>query len=184
MEHPCYELIRAILFEQKMFPVLDASEFGIYSAFCTHTDFPAALRQESTQRQLLELHFDFYRPDYYGDAPLSNITEPLVNAALKVQDHLFPKRVWEPDMALDLDAAVPALREAVARLNDYQCTQFVLMNGMHEGSLFPALAAITGCISFEEYKEIATAHCQPDSHHEQWVRSTASYIELFGQLTG
>ena len=36
----------------------------------------------------------------------------------------------------------------------------------------------------QEYKDIATAHCQPDSHHEQWVRSTASYIELFGQLTG
>ena len=123
---------------------------------------------------MIEAHFNSYGDDFSNQA--------LVEAALKVQDKIFPSRIWAPGISVDFNHRLEALRSAVGKLPHHQCTQFVLMNGMHDGSLFPALAAITNCISFDEYKALATANCQPDSEHEQWIRKTASYIDLFGRL--
>jgi hypothetical protein len=175
IEHKQRKLVRAIAFEREIHGNLDAcNRFGIYSAFCTYRDSPIVLRQEDTQRELIEAHFNCYGDDFSNQA--------LVEAALKVQDSVFPFRMWAPGLSVDFDHRLLALRSAVGKLQDHQCTQFTFANGMHEGSLFPALAAITNCISFDEYKDLIAAHCQPDSDQEQWIRNTASYIDLFGQL--
>ena len=168
-------IIKAIAFERELFGTLDAFEqFGIYSAFCSMADFPSPLPQERTQRQLIEAHFGFHRQDYSDEA--------FVSASLKVQDLIFPRRIWGPGISTTLEEGVAALGEAVTKLNLWQCAQFALMNGMHAGSLFPALAALTGCITFDQYMDFATAHCPPDSIENQMIRSSSGYIELLGRL--
>ena len=168
-------LMEAIAFERSLLRRLSATKtFGVYSAFCTHRDFPCAVERESCLRQMVEAHFDAYD----AAAP----SEDFLRMALAVQDTLFPYRIWGPDSQVSVDSAVEALAVVVSKLDPIQRTQWGLLQGMHGGSLFKQLAVLSGVVTWEEYRQFLTQHCQPDGPEEQGVRSTTSYIELFGEL--
>ena len=76
------------------------------------------------------------------------------------------------------------LKSMIGNVSDIKCAQLCLLIGMHEGSVLPALAAITNCISFEEYVDMITKPLQPDSEEEQFIRWTTSFIKMFGELDG
>jgi hypothetical protein len=168
-------LIEGIAFERSMLRRLSATKtFGVYSAFCTHRDFPCALKRKSCLREMVETHFR-----YYDDNPPS---KDFLQVAMTVQDTLLPYRIWGADSKAPVDSAIAALVEVVSKLDPAQRTQWVLLNGMHGGSLFLQLATISGVITYEVYLRLQTQHYQPSSHDEQLLRSTTSYIELFGEL--
>ena len=169
-------IIEAIAFEKVKLGKLTAKQFGIFSAFCTHLDFPSAIRNEATQRELINNHFDCYGQNG-EDSTLNDLV-------IKVQDKIFPCRIWGAGIQKTRDEAAEAFAVAISKLNDYQCTQFALMKGMHAGNIFPVLAAIIGCISYDVYAELLSGGFQPNSKDEQWVRSTTPYIEMFGSLSG
>jgi hypothetical protein len=168
-------LIEGIAFERALLRRLSAtSTFGVYSAFCTHRDFPCPLERKSCLKEMVVSHFGFYD----AHAP----SEDFLQMALTVQDSLFPYRIWDADSKVPVDRAIEALAVVVSKLDPVQRTQWVLLNGMHAGSLFLQLATLTGVITHEDYRRFQTQYYQPDSQEEQWLRSTSSYIELFGDL--
>jgi len=168
-------LIEGIAFERALLRRLSAtSTFGVYSAFCTHRDFPCPLERKSCLKEMVVSHFGFYD----AHAP----SEDFLQMALTVQDSLFPYRIWDADSKVPVDRAIEALAVVVSKLDPVQRTQWVLLNGMHAGSLFLQLATLTGVITHEVYRRFQTQYYQPDSQEEQWLRSTSSYIELFGDL--
>ena len=123
---------------------------------------------------LLKRHFDCYR----GELPDNG----LVVAAKEVQEKLFPYPIWGPGIEEPSARAIDALREAVGKLTPVQATQVVLLNGMHGANIFLALAAVTGIVSFEAYKDFQTSGFAPDSEEEQFVRISTSFIDLFGVI--
>jgi len=168
-------LIEGIAFERSMLRRLSATKtFGVYSAFCTHRDFPCALRRESCLQEMVEAHFDCY------DAiPPS---EDFLQIAMTVQDTLFPYKIWGVDSKMPVARAISALVVVVSKLDPVQRTQWVLLNGMHGGSLFLQLAVLSGIITYDDYRQFQTQDYQPGSREDQSLRSTTSYIELFGEL--
>ena len=176
--HESRDLVEAIAFERECFGNLRPDRFGIYSAFCTYSDFPPTLRLESTQVELIENHLNFY-----GDDP-QNWGGALLDVFMKVQRHLVPSKKWGPDMRWSKSDALLDLKSMIGNVSDIKCAQLCLLIGMHEGSVLPALAAITNCISFEEYVDMITKPLQPDSEEEQFIRWTTSFIKMFGELDG
>jgi len=168
-------LIEGIAFERSLLRRLSATKtFGVYSAFCTHRDFPCALKKKSCLQEMVETHFEHFdaiRP-----------SEDFLQTIITVQDTLFPYRIWGADSKVSVDRAIAALAMVVSKLDPVQRTQWVLLNGMHGGSLFLQLAVLSGVITYEDYRQFQTQDDQPDSQEEQWLRSTTSYIELFGEL--
>jgi hypothetical protein len=167
-------LIDGIAFEQALLGRLSAKRFGLYSAFCTHRDFPCALEKRACQQEMLHSHLDFYDAN-----PPSNQFVTVANA---VQDKLIGRRIWGPDLQTSLDEAVDLLGSGISTLTPIQRTQLVLLNGMHGGSVFLHLAVVIGLITFENYLSERTGPCQPDFEEEKWIRSSTSYIELFGEV--
>jgi len=168
-------LIEGIAMERSLRRRLNAQDFGLYSAFCTHVDSPCALDEISCLKDLLGSHFAFYEDDFSDSG--------MVDAAAEVQRQLFPYPIWGPDIAVNAASRTKALKAAVKRLTPAQATQVVLLNGMHEANVFVALGVATGIISYEWYKELQTVSFEPDSEEEQFVRISASFIELFGAVT-
>ena len=167
-------LMEGIAFERSLLRRLSAKQFGLYSAFCTHRDFPCALDKKSCLKGMLENDFEFYEAN-----PLS---EDFVRVAMAVQDSLMGCRVWEPGAHMPIKQAVGALAAALSKLDPVQRTQMILLNGMHGGNVLLHLSVLTGMVTFGHYTQFRTAEYQPDSEDEQWIRSTASYIQLFGDL--
>jgi hypothetical protein len=167
-------LIEGIAFEKALRRRLNARDFGLYSAFCTHMDLPCPLNKNSCLKEFLAAHFDCYG----GDFPDNGFFE----VAREVQNRLFPYPIWGPSIAADSRRAIDALQTAVAKLDPVQATQVVLLNGMHGADIFLALAAVTGIITFEQYRDFQTDDFAPDSEDEQFIRISASFIELFGDV--
>jgi hypothetical protein len=168
-------LMEAIAFERSLLRRLSATRtFGVYSAFCTHRDFPCAVEKESCLRQMVQHHFDHFAT--------GSPSEYFMQMIMAVQDTLFPYRIWSPDGQVSVDSAVEALTVVVSKLYPVQRTQWGLLQGMHGGSLFLQLAVLSGVITYEGYRQFLTQHYQPGAPEEQGVRSTTSYIELFGEL--
>jgi hypothetical protein len=163
-----------IAFERSLLRRLSAKQFGLYSAFCTHRDFPCALAQKSCLKEMVEAHFEQF------DARAHS--EDFLQMIMAVQEALFPYRIWGKDEKVPVDSAIEALAVVVSKLGRVQRTQWVLLNGMHGGSLFLQLAVISDVIAWEDYRRFQTQNYQPDSPEEQSIRSSASYIELFGEL--
>ena len=46
----------------------------------------------------------------------------------------------------------------------------------------PSLHKNLRSFCLQDYRQFQTQDYQPGSHEEQWLRSTSSYIELFGEL--
>jgi len=74
---------------------------------------------------------------------------------MTVQDKLFPYRIWGKDSKVSVDSAIEALAAVVSKLRRVQRTQWVLLNGMHGGSLFLQLAVISGVITWEDYRVLS-----------------------------
>jgi hypothetical protein len=123
---------------------------------------------------MVEAHFE----QFYAGAH----SEDFLQMIMAVQEALFPYRIWGKDEKVPVDSAIEALAVVVSKLGRVQRTQWVLLNGMHGGSLFLQLAVISDFIAWEDYRRFQTQNYQPDSPEEQSIRSSASYIELFGEL--
>jgi hypothetical protein len=167
-------LMDAIAFERSLRRRFSAKQFGLYSAFCTHRDFPCALDKKSCLKQMVEAHFEQFDAGAHS--------EDFLQMIMAVQEALFPYRIWGKDEKVPVDRAIEALAAVVSKLGRVQRTQWVLLNGMHGGSLFLQLAVISDVIAWEDYRRFQTQNYQPDSPEEQSIRSSASYIELFGEL--
>jgi hypothetical protein len=167
-------LTEGIAFERSLLHRLSAKEFGLYSAFCTHRDFPCALDKKSCLKEMLENDFEFYE----ANPPSGDV----LRVVMTVQDSFVGCRIWEPGAHMPIKQAVEALAGALSKLHPVQRTQMVLLNGMHGGNALLHLALLTGMVAFDSYTQFRTAEYQPDSEDEQWIRSTASYIQLFGDL--
>ena len=168
------DLIEGIAFEKALRRRLNARDFGLYSAFCTHMDFPCALQKTSCIRELVDSHFDFYGPTFPNNG--------FLEVAEEVQSRMLPFAIWGPSIVANSARAVEAIQVAVAKLDPVEATQVVLLNGMHGADIFLALATVTGIISFERYKDFKTDGLAPDSEEEQFLRISASFIELFGDV--
>jgi predicted transcriptional regulator len=168
------DLIEGISFEKLLRRRLNARDFGLYSAFCTHADFPCALDKGSCIKELLDRHIDCYGEDLPDNV--------LGAVAPEVQGRLFPFSIWGPGVTADPARAIDALEQAVAKLDPVQRTQVVLLNGMHGANIFLAMAAVTGILSFEQYRDFQAADFAPDSEEEQFLRISTSFIELFGEV--
>lgn len=168
------ELIAGIAFEKVLRRRFNPRDFGLYSAFCTHVDFPCALHKKSCLKELIDHHFEAYREGFPDNG--------LVEAAQEVQSRIFPFPIWGPGIATDPSRSLDALQAAVAKLDPVQKTQVVLLNGMHGAGIFVALATVTGINTFEQYKDFQSAGFAPDSEEEQFLRISSSFIDLFGSL--
>jgi hypothetical protein len=168
------DLIEGISFEKLLRRRLNARDLGLYSAFCTHADFPCALGKRNCIKELLDRHVDRYGQDFPDNV--------LGAVAPEVQRRLFPFTIWEPGVTIDSARAMDALQAAVAKLDSVQATQVVLLNGMHGANIFLALATVTGILTFDQYKDFQTADFAPDSEEEQFLRISTSFIELFGEV--
>jgi hypothetical protein len=167
-------LMDGIAFERSSLRRLSAKRFGVYSAFCTHRDFPCALDKKSCLKEMLESHFEFY-----DEHPPS---EDFLQVVMAVQDGFIGCRIWEPGKRMTMAKAIAPLAVALSKLDAVQRTQIVLLNGMHGGSILLHLALVIGMVSFDDYTQFRTASYQPDSEDEQMIRTSTSYIQLFGDL--
>jgi hypothetical protein len=170
------DLIEGIAFEKVLRRRLNARNFGLYSAFCTHVDSPCALHDMDRIKEFVDTDLT---PESVDRADSS-----FRKVARAVQRRLFPYPVWGRGIKIDSAKACDALHAAVAKLNPVQATQVVLLNGMHNAHILLALAVVTGLASFEYYKAVASDGYPPDSEEMQSLCVSASFIQLFGEVAG
>jgi hypothetical protein len=167
-------LAEAIAFERETRNTLDPRDFAVYSAFCTWRDFlrddPNKKRSIATGMAQEMMNWD---PDVIGD-------DACWESIFEIQERLWGVRIWGPGVDTEQDALIGAFFGAFDRLSSIQFAQFVLMNGMHQGGPFHALATLFGLIDFDGYKYWRTREFQPDSAEEQEIRTHSSFIELLG----
>jgi hypothetical protein len=92
------DLVEGIAFEKTLRRSLNARDFGLYSAFCTHMDFPCALHKQNCIKELLDRHFECYGQEFPDNG--------LVEAAQEVQSRLFPFPIWGPGIVTDSAQAI------------------------------------------------------------------------------
>ena len=169
------KLIQAIAFEKECRKTLKASNFGIYSAFCTWRDFiyGREVNRDTVEDIVLgQLEYDADAYDYGDFMPL----------AMEVQEVLFRKPIWGEGISIDKNEAIEITYEAIEKLSSIQWAQFTLMNGMHEGGLFLPLAQVLGLNSWEQYFQWKTEGFEPDSSEEQAIRTEAMFIKMLGDF--
>jgi hypothetical protein len=167
-------LADAIAFERETRKALEPSNFGVYSAFCTWRDFlldnPEKKNDIATG---MAEEMMTWNPDAIGD-------EAYWESVLEIQERLWGAKIWGPEIDAQENVLFDAFFRAFERLTSIQFAQFVLMNGMHQGGPFHALATLFGLIDFDGYKYWRTREFQPDSTEEQEIRTDSSFIELLG----
>jgi len=167
-------LAQAIAFERETRKKLDPRNFGVYSAFCSWRDF---LRDDPSKKQSIATgmaqEMVTWDPRTFGDAAYWE-------SVFEIQEHLCGTRIWGPGVQAQEEVLGDAFVRAFERLTSIQFAQFVLMNGMHRGGPFHALAALFGIIDFDGYKTWRTREFQPDSPQEQEIRTHSSFIQLLG----
>jgi hypothetical protein len=167
-------LADAIAFERETRKKLDPRKFGVYSAFCTWRDF---LRDDASKKRDVATgmaeQMMTWDPDSIGD-------EEYWDSVFVIQERLWGARVWGPDVDAEEAVLVDGFLRAFERLSSIQFAQFVLMNGMHRGGPFHALATLFGLIDFDGYKYWRTREFQSASPQEQELRTHSSFIELLG----
>ena len=168
------KLLEAIAFEKLTFPRMSAGNFGIYSAYCTCSDFDTSVKMPASSiRELLEVQFK-----YDADAIDDNIHDLFMS----VQKRLLSKPLWGRGVDITIDQAAPILAAGMAKLTRPQRVQFILMNGMHSVGLFLPLAMILGFCTSDQYAEYMCQGFAPDSPEEQERRIQIAYIRLYGEL--
>jgi hypothetical protein len=172
--HSSQRLVEAISFEKAMLPRVKPQHFGIYSAYCTYKDFSMSEKMPLDLIQALVA-------TQWGDDP-NEIDDWMMEIFLETQNRFLPRPIWGRNINVSEREASEILAVGFQKLPIEKRVQFVLMNGMHGSGLFLPLAALTGCITFENYAELITQGCQPDSGHEQDRRKETTYIALYGDL--
>jgi hypothetical protein len=167
-------LAESIAFERETRKTLDPSKFGVYSAFCTWRDF---LRDDPSKKQDIATgmaeEMMTWDPESIGD-------QVYWESVFVIQERLWGKRIWGPDVDSEEGVLFDGFFRAFERLSSIQFAQFILMNGMHRGGPFHALATLFGLIDFDGYKYWRTREFQPDSPQEQEIRAHSSFIQLLG----
>lgn len=167
-------LAEAIAFERETRKRLDPRNFGVYSAFCTWRDF---LRDDASKKKDIATgmaeEMVTWDPETIGD-------EAYWESVFFIQERLWGARIWGPDVVAEEDVLFDGFFRAFERLTSIQFAQLVLMNGMHRGGPFHALATLFGLIDFDGYKYWRTREFQPDSPQEQEIRTHSSFIQLLG----
>lgn len=167
-------LAEAIAFERETRKKLDPRKFGVYSAYCSWRDFlrddPSKMADIASGMAQEMVTWD---PDTFGD-------EAYWQSVFEIQERLCGARLWGPGVKAQEGVLSDAFQRAFERLTSIQFAQFVLMNGMHRGGPFHALAALFGIIDFDAYKYWRTREFQPDSPQEQEIRTHSSFIQLLG----
>jgi hypothetical protein len=166
-------LVQAISFEAATNSGLHAEDLGLFSAYCSHVDFS----RESKAGHIIE------DARMNGVKAFARVSSGRMADILEtLQSRFFAEAIWKPGWTIDDGLFVGALRTALSKLDEVQITQVTLMIGMHSAHVLSAFAAVTGIMTFDEYKEPICHGFQPDSEDEQSMRGSASYIELFGRL--
>ena len=169
------KLLEAIAFEKLTFARMSAGNFGIYSAYCTSSDFDTSVKMPASGiRELLEVQFK-----YDAEAIDDNIHDLFMS----VQKRLLSKPLWGRGVDITIDQAAPILAAGMAKLSQPQRVQFILMNGMHSAGLFMPLATLLGLCDYEYYAYRMCQGFQPDSPEEQDCRKETAYIRFFGELS-
>ncbi len=167
-------LADAIAFEREARKTLEPRNFAVYSAFCTWRDF---LRDDPTKKKDIATgmaeEMVSWDPEAIGD-------DDYWESVFEIQERLLGARIWGPGVDAQEEVLFAAFFSAFERLTSIQFAQFVLMNGMHQGGPFHALATLFGLLDFEGYKYWRTREFQPDSREEQNIRTQSSFIELLG----
>jgi hypothetical protein len=167
-------LAEAISFERETRMALESRNFGVYSAFCTWRDF---LCDDASKKKDIAIgmaeEMMTWDPKTIGD-------EAYWESILVIQERLWGTRIWGPEIEVDQDVLFDGFFRAFERLSSIQFAQFVLMNGMHQGGPFHALAVLFGLIDFDGYKYWRTREFQPDSPQEQVIRTHSSFIQILG----
>jgi len=165
-------LAEAIAFEWETRQTLDYSDFAVYSAFCTWRDFICDdPKKASNIANGMAEEMIGWDPARIGD-------EPYWESVFQIQERLWGARIWGPGVNAEKDVLCDAFSRAFGMLSSIQFAQFVLMNGMHRGGPFHALATLFGLIDFDGYKYWRTREFQPDSPEEQEIRTHSAFIEL------
>jgi len=169
-------LAEAIAFERESRGYLDPSDFALYSAFCTWRDF---LRDDPDKKDSIAhgmaQEMISWDPNSFGD-------DPYWNSVFEIQERLWGSRRWGPGIKTEEEFLLQGFQEAFTKLSSIQFTQFVLMNGMHQGGPFHALATLNKWIDFNAYNFWRARGYQPDSAEEQEIRTQSTFIELLGLL--
>ena len=167
-------LAEAIAFEREARKTLETRNFAVYSAFCTYRDF---LRDDPTKKRDIATgmaeEMVTWDPDAIGD-------DAYWESVFEIHERMWGARIWGPGVDAEKDVLFDAFFRAFERLSSIQFAQFVLMNGMHRGGPFHALATLFGLIDFNGYKYWRTREFQPNSPEEQEIRTHSSFIELLG----
>ena len=174
IRHKSRQLVEAIAFETETLPSLKAGNFGIYSAFCTYRDFRLSKDMPDDLMEMLvigQLSYD-----------LSDVSDEVMEMFLETQRRLLPQPIWGTGIDVSKSDATRILGEGMRKLPREKRVQFVLMNGMHNSGLFLPLAAITGCIDFEQYVQYMNQGSPPDSGEEQDRRKQVAFIALYGAI--
>ena len=168
------ELILAIAFERITRKKLDATKFGIYSAYCTQADFSHEQRlPDSDIQKLIKQQFGY---------DLDEVPDDVVKACIDVQKEFLDKPIWGPGIKVIEEDAVEIFSHAISRFKDRRSAQYRLMIEMHNTSIFLPLAVIYDVISYRKYLEWMTSSMPPDSASEQYMLGTTAFIELFGEF--
>lgn len=168
------ELIESIAFERLTRRKLDATKFGIYSAFCTQADFTHEQRlPDSDINKLMEQQFG-YDPE--------KIPEDVLSACMEAQIKLIGRPIWGVGIDVSKDKAVRIFSENMSELKDRYSAHYALMIGMHNTSIFLPIAVLYGVIPYRQYLDWMTSSLQPDSKSEQYMIGTTAFLELFGNL--
>lgn len=168
------KLLEAIAFEKLTFARMSAGNFGIYSAYCTCSDYDTSVKMPASGiRELLEVQFKY-------DAEA--VDDNLHDLFMSVQKQLLSTPVWGRKIDITIDQAAPILADGMAKLPRSQRGQFILMNGMHCAGLFLPLAMILGFCTDDQYAEYMCQGLAPDSPEEQERRIEIAYIGLYRRL--
>jgi hypothetical protein len=165
-------LAEAIAFEREVRKELDPRKFGVYSAFCTWSDF---IRDDDSRKDSIAAgmasEMVSWDPTTFGDdAYWASVTD--------IQQQFWNRVFWNRETRSDEDTLDAVFRSAFNELTSKQFAQFVLMNGMHKGGPFHALATLLGAMSFERYNEWRTYGMAPDSEEAQKIMTQTAFIQL------
>ena len=168
-------LVQAIAFERELKGELDASDFELFSAYCTYRDFILAEGVFDAERVvgLVQGQLDF--------AP-EQVAESYQEIARAIQLRTIQEPIWGVDVRVGFEAACERVQRYFDSQSYVKRAQFVLMSGMHNDGLFLPLGVIGDVISFETYLEVQTEGMAPDSDEEQNMRTETAFIRLLGLL--
>lgn len=167
-------LAEAIAFERETRNVLEPRNFGVYSAFCTWRDFLCEdpLKKKDIAAGIAQ-EMVSWNPETIGD-------DAYWESVFAIQERMWGERIWGPDVEVEEDVVFDRFLRTFERLSSIEFAQFVLMNSMHQGGPFHALATIFWLIDFDGYTYWRTREFQPDSPQEQEIRTHTAFIQLLG----